>query len=74
MEFDDFLRAFERDRWAAQVILRGRLPVVPSRDALPAVSHDFDGTLLNLLGTPSKLYWGAVNAGGDPVWVEVASG
>ena len=66
--------ALSRDRWAGLVALRGLLPIVPNRDALPTASHDYDGALVLVPGTPSTLYFGAVDGSGDPEWVVVAAG
>ena len=73
---DQALFMLRKDRWAGQVIERGRRPVVPSFD-LPAASHDYDGTFFQVAattGVESKLYWGAVSAAGAPEWIEVATG
>ena len=71
---ETFWDNLNRDRWAGTVIMRGLLPVVPLRDALPTASHDYDGCLVRIPGTPSVLYFGAVDGTGAPEWVQVASG
>ena len=73
-DVNHILDMIRSDRWAGTVIERGLLPVVPNRLALPTASHDYDGCLVLVPGSPSTLYFGAVDGSGDPEWVVVAAG
>lgn len=75
-DHDDGSDLIRRDRWAGAHMDRGARPVVPTY-TLPTASHDYDATFFQIAaasGTPSILYWGAVDAAGDPEWVVVATG
>ena len=63
----------ERDRFAGNV-LRGGLPVVPSREALPTASVELAYSLLAVRGEPAVLYVCLRDEEGAWGWETAATG
>ncbi len=67
------MATLERDAWAGSV-LRGGIPRVPVRDALPTAEESQAYRMLVLRGTPDVLYICLRNAGGTWDWRTAATG
>jgi len=62
------------DGWAGRVIMRGTLPRVVVRDALPVAAAEFRYACLVLRGTPDVAYICLRSAGGTWGWRASATG